>query len=277
MSEIKLNVSVPKKLGINAGPTQLLSGATFIPNVDAEGNISWTNDKGLENPQTQNIMGPQGKEGPPGPQGEPGATYELPIATSEVLGGVKIGEGLEIDSLTGVLNATGGSGITVINATPETPVDLDDLKEPGIYFIQATKISDLKNYPTNLAYLKFLLFIYDGAKSYPSNIMPAQIIFMPSGSQINGQYQEMSIIHRETAFNATRYSSWKINTIGDGTDVYTIASNNLFNGKGANNMYKELTGYTGKTALSSLQTTDKTSLVNAINELKSRIDNLESN
>lgn len=32
-------------------------GATFKPNVDAEGNLSWTNDKGLENPATQNIKG----------------------------------------------------------------------------------------------------------------------------------------------------------------------------------------------------------------------------
>ena len=45
-----------------------LDGATFIPNVDAEGNISWTNNKGLVNPGTQNIKGPQGVQGE---QGEP--------------------------------------------------------------------------------------------------------------------------------------------------------------------------------------------------------------
>lgn len=39
-------------------------GATFIPNVDENGNISWTNDKGYINPQTQNITGPQGIPGP---------------------------------------------------------------------------------------------------------------------------------------------------------------------------------------------------------------------
>lgn len=32
------------------------NGATFTPNVDAEGNLSWTNDKGLENPETVNIV-----------------------------------------------------------------------------------------------------------------------------------------------------------------------------------------------------------------------------
>ena len=37
-------------------------GATFIPNVDADGNLSWTNDKGFENPETVNIKGKDGDE-----------------------------------------------------------------------------------------------------------------------------------------------------------------------------------------------------------------------
>ena len=42
------------------------NGATYLPNVDTEGNITWTNDKGLENPSVQNIRGPQGIQGPQG-------------------------------------------------------------------------------------------------------------------------------------------------------------------------------------------------------------------
>lgn len=34
-------------------------GATYVPNVDEDGNISWTNNKGLVNPAVQNIRGPQ--------------------------------------------------------------------------------------------------------------------------------------------------------------------------------------------------------------------------
>jgi hypothetical protein len=37
-------------------------------------------------------------------------TYSLPIATSSVLGGIKVGSGLSIDPTTGVLTASGGSG-----------------------------------------------------------------------------------------------------------------------------------------------------------------------
>lgn len=36
------------------------NGATFTPSVDSDGNLSWSNDKGLSNPQTVNIKGPQG-------------------------------------------------------------------------------------------------------------------------------------------------------------------------------------------------------------------------
>lgn len=44
-------------------------GGSFIPHVDAAGNLSWTNDAGMENPQTVNIMGPKGDTGPAGADG----------------------------------------------------------------------------------------------------------------------------------------------------------------------------------------------------------------
>ena len=46
-----------------------------------------------------------------------GGSYTLPIASSTVLGGIKVGTGLSIDSVTGILSSTGGgsSPISVIN------------------------------------------------------------------------------------------------------------------------------------------------------------------
>lgn len=38
------------------------NGTTFIPNVDDDGNISWNNDKGLDNPESTNIKGPKGDD-----------------------------------------------------------------------------------------------------------------------------------------------------------------------------------------------------------------------
>ncbi len=41
-----------------------LTGPVYTPGVDASGNISWTNDGGLPNPETKNIKGPRGLAGP---------------------------------------------------------------------------------------------------------------------------------------------------------------------------------------------------------------------
>lgn len=85
-------------------------GITFTPVVDSEGNISWSNDGGLENPQTVNIKGPKGDKG---------SDATVPIATIEILGKVKPdGKTTFIDE-DGTLHAK-GSGATV---TPPKPVN----------------------------------------------------------------------------------------------------------------------------------------------------------
>ena len=48
------------------------NGATFTPNMSAEGVLSWTNDKGLANPGSVSIKGPQGPQGPKGDTGDTG-------------------------------------------------------------------------------------------------------------------------------------------------------------------------------------------------------------
>ena len=45
------------------------NGATFTPSVSQDGTLSWTNDKGLDNPEPVNIKGPQGVQGIRGMQG----------------------------------------------------------------------------------------------------------------------------------------------------------------------------------------------------------------
>lgn len=47
-------------------------GTTFTPRVDSEGNLSWTNDGDLPNPEVVNIRGPQGLDGEPGDTGPKG-------------------------------------------------------------------------------------------------------------------------------------------------------------------------------------------------------------
>ena len=56
------------------------NGATFTPAVSADGVLSWTNDRGLENPAPVDLTGPVGPQGEKGdtgaqgPQGEKGET-----------------------------------------------------------------------------------------------------------------------------------------------------------------------------------------------------------
>jgi hypothetical protein len=52
---------------------------------------------------------PGGPPGPPGPQGPPGDAYTLPIATTDILGGVMVDGSSILVSEAGVISAQGGS------------------------------------------------------------------------------------------------------------------------------------------------------------------------
>lgn len=78
-------------LGINFRKRgQLLShaGATFTPSVDADGNLSWTNGSGMDNPASVNIKGPQGEVGPKG------EAFKYSDFTQAQLDGLKGSQGL---------------------------------------------------------------------------------------------------------------------------------------------------------------------------------------
>ncbi len=49
-------------------------GTTFIPSVSEDGDLSWTNNGGLENPETVNIKGDKGEQGIQGLKGDKGDT-----------------------------------------------------------------------------------------------------------------------------------------------------------------------------------------------------------
>ena len=49
--------------GVRQDAASAFNGATFKPSVSIAGELSWTNDKGLPNPETVNIKGDPGKDG----------------------------------------------------------------------------------------------------------------------------------------------------------------------------------------------------------------------
>lgn len=85
-------------------------GTTFVPSVDTDGNISWSNTDGIANPETVNIKGPKGDKG---------SDATVPIATIEILGKVKPDGKTTFVDKDGTLHAKGG-GTTV---TPPKPVN----------------------------------------------------------------------------------------------------------------------------------------------------------
>lgn len=65
--------------------TDGVNGVTFTPDVDVAGNISWTNDGDLPNPQPRNIRGPAGKDGSDGKDG-----FSPTISVEDIEGGHRV-------------------------------------------------------------------------------------------------------------------------------------------------------------------------------------------
>ena len=84
------SVSAHKSLSGNVGAKTINigeDGATFIPSVSADGVISWTNDRELDNPAPVNIKGPKGEAGEAGQQGPAGADGISPVVSVEDIDG----------------------------------------------------------------------------------------------------------------------------------------------------------------------------------------------
>lgn len=84
------------------------NGATFTPSVSSEGIISWTNDKDLPNPTSQNIKGPKGDTGTGIPTG--GTIGQVIVKGSG--DDVSWGEKQNVINITGIPKGTGSGNFT---------------------------------------------------------------------------------------------------------------------------------------------------------------------
>lgn len=69
------------------------TGGYYTPHIDASGNLTWTNNMGLPNPDPVNIMGPKGPAGERGPQGPQGPEGERGPAGADGADGARGPEG----------------------------------------------------------------------------------------------------------------------------------------------------------------------------------------
>ena len=140
---IELKEQKTATVGLSKPFVRGIDGATFYPEVDAEGNLSWTNDKGLDNPETVNIKGVQGDKGDKGDigekgeKGDTGAAFTYEDFTEEQLAALKGDKGD-----TGAQGIKGDKGDTGAHFTYDmfTEEQLAALKgEQGIQGIQGEK------------------------------------------------------------------------------------------------------------------------------------------
>ena len=306
------------------------NGATFTPSVDDSGNLSWTNDKGLPNPDPVNIKGPKGDtgeqgatgpqglqgetgpQGPQGPQGETGPQGDPGPAGADgvtptigengnwYLGETDTGKpsrggqgpkgdtgdqgpqglpgptgpGVPTGGTTGqVLSKTGdgdyetawkdapsgGGGIPELIGTQEAPVLLYNIIETGIYKIIGSYKKTEAGNPTNNDGGSLILYV---DKDEEGNITQR---FWNTKTAFNMQAR-VSLAFAGGAENLKNVSfdDFKMasNLQRDGSTKFVNASS-----------LRNSIGYNDK---NSLQTTDKSSLVAAINELNTRLAALEN-
>jgi hypothetical protein len=101
------------------------NGATFTPSVSDEGVISWTNDKGLDNPDPVNIKGQQGKDGSDGKDGT--SVTVKNVSESSADGG------------SNVVTFSDGTTLTVKNGSKGSQGDKGDKGEKGDTGAQGAK------------------------------------------------------------------------------------------------------------------------------------------
>ena len=112
--------------GIPKGET----GPYFTPAVDAEGNLSWTNNGGLSNPNTVNIKGPQG------PAGEGGTVDSELSETSE--------NAVQNKVITNALNEKlGNNGEQILNGTLKVTTETFD--EPSVTVDKSVTVNNSGN------------------------------------------------------------------------------------------------------------------------------------
>lgn len=115
-------------------------GATFTPSVSSDGVISWTNDKGLANPNSVNIKGPQGEKGEKGETGETGPQgndYVLTDDDKEEIADLVKGK---ISTGTGNVSSDTINSIVVVESLPEVEEEgvlylVKEIEEPAIEYV----------------------------------------------------------------------------------------------------------------------------------------------
>ena len=246
------------------------NGATFTPEVSEEGVISWTNDKDLTNPNPVNIKGPKGdtgSDGVPGPQGETG--QQGPPGQGVPVGGTEgqvltKNSDVDFDTIWKDVESGGSGGITELTGTEDNPILLyENCTDVGIYILKGYYKQSSSSRATEIKNPLLMLVSAFNSFSTPDN-MVARLIFDTNGGP--------RLRYNSATIGASNNNYWVVQEL--------TGSNSFYNSGSADKLISEqlfynYLGINGSTNIDNLQTTDKSSLIGAINELATRVAELE--
>lgn len=135
--------------------TAVAKGATFTPNVSDTGDLSWSNDGGLDNPPTVNVKGPQGDTGPRGLQGETGEKGDT--GNTGPKGDPGVSPTIDVGAV------PGGHDVTITGAEGSNTFSVKDGISPTI---ETKAMPDGYEVTINGADGAHTFRVYDGASTY---------------------------------------------------------------------------------------------------------------
>lgn len=189
------------------------------------------------------------------------------------------GSGITIEN--NVISALGGSGaFPIIDATGETEIDLDNYLDDGTWIIKGHNVKQIKEYSTAPEQETNWAILEIKTHQWLSNNYVYQVLRFPIMAYNNGGPQKylnygVRQIKPSIVTNFTNYSI-PISMTNYYDSFPEDGYQEVLSAVGSYNMYTELMSYltnniNNKPRLSGLTTTDKTSLVNAINEINAKI------
>lgn len=190
------------------------------------------------------------------------------------------GSGIKIED--NVISALGGGSgaFPIIDATGETEINLDDYLDDGTWIIKGNNVKQIKEYGlTSVRDTDWAMLEIKTDKGL-SNSFVYQVLQFPIIAYYNGGLERhLNYGVRQIKPNITEYFTNYAIPISI-TNYYDSFPENgyesVLSALGSYHMYRELMSYltnnmNNKPRLSGLNTTDKTSLVNAINEVNTKI------
>lgn len=189
------------------------------------------------------------------------------------------GSGIKIED--NVISALGGSGaFPIIDATGETEIDLDNYLDDGTWIIKGHNVKQIKEYRYAPATETDWAILEIKTQNWLSNGYVYQILQFPIMAYNNGGLQKQ-LHYGIRQIKPSIESMFKDSIIPISvTDYYDIFPDDgyqkVLSAMGSYNMYTALMSYltnniNNEPRLTNLTTTDKTSLVNAINEVNTKI------